>query len=160
MGLNKVLLLGHLGADPELRFTPTQNPVCNLNVATGEKRKNQDGEWVDHTEWHRVVVWGKQAENCANYLAKGRQVFVEGRIQTRKWQDQEGNTRYATDIVANNVQFISAGKQDAASAGPSMDEDYGQDSSQLSPQPTSTPVGRKPVKQSEPISLDDDDIPF
>jgi len=106
MSLNRVLILGHLGADPELRYTQGGTPVCNLRVATNDRRKDANGEWVDQTEWHAVVVFGKVAENCSKFLAKGRQVFVEGKLQTRKWQDQEGKDRYKTEIVAFAVQFI------------------------------------------------------
>lgn len=104
--LNKCFIMGRLGQDPELRYTQTQTPVVTLNVATSEFRSSKDGQRQEQTEWHRIVVWGKQAENCNKYLKKGRAVFVEGRIQTRSWDDKNGQKRYATDIVANNVQFM------------------------------------------------------
>ena len=90
MGINKVMLLGNLGKDPEVRYTPQQMAICQFSLATGERKKDTNGQWVDHTEWHNIVVFGKTAENCARFLKKGRQAFIEGRIRTRKWQDKEG----------------------------------------------------------------------
>lgn len=117
MSVNKVFLLGNLGQDPELRYTQSQSAVCTLSLATGERRKNAEGEWVDHTEWHSVVVWGKQAENCGKYLSKGSQAHIEGRLQTRKWQDKDGNDRYTTEIVATQINFVgSKGERSQAKA--------------------------------------------
>lgn len=110
-GVNKVILVGNLGQDPELKYTASGTAVCNFSVATSERFKNNQGEWQERTEWHRVVVWAKMAENCANYLSKGRQVYVEGSLRTRSWDDQEGNKRYMTEIVARDVQFLSGGQQ-------------------------------------------------
>ncbi|NBQ54633.1 MAG: single-stranded DNA-binding protein [Proteobacteria bacterium] len=104
--LNRVLIIGNLGQDPELRYTPNQVAVATLNVATTESRPGADGQRQEVTEWHRVIVWNKQAENCAKYLAKGRTVFVEGKLQTRSWEDKTGQKRYTTEIVAQNVQFL------------------------------------------------------
>ena len=109
--LNKAMIMGNLGQDPELRHTQNQNATATLSVATTEKWKDDIGQMKEKTEWHRVVVWGKQAENCAKYLTKGRTVFVEGRLQTRKWDDKDGSTKYTTEIVASNIQFIG-GKDD------------------------------------------------
>lgn len=110
--LNRVMIIGNLGQDPELRYTPNQTPVATFSVATTEYRSGADGQRQEVTEWHRVVVWSKVAENCAKYLAKGRTVFVEGRLQTRSWDDkQSGQKRYATEIVAQNVQFLSSPQQ-------------------------------------------------
>jgi single-strand DNA-binding protein len=107
--LNRVLLIGNLGQDPELRYTANQTAVATLNIATTDTRLGQDGQRQDITEWHRVVVWSKQAENCAKFLSKGRAVFVEGRLQTRSWEDKSGQKRYTTEIVAQNVQFLGGG---------------------------------------------------
>ena len=108
--LNRVLLIGNLGQDPELRYTQSQMAVATLNIATTDVRTDKEGKKVETTEWHRVVVWNKQAENCAKYLAKGRPVFVEGRLQTRSWDDKtSGQKRYTTEIVAQNVQFLGSG---------------------------------------------------
>jgi single-strand DNA-binding protein len=105
-GVNKVILIGNLGANPELRYTQGQQAVCNLRLATTEKWTDKSGQKQEATEWHRVVVWGKQAEICGQYLTKGRQIFVEGSIRTRQWQDQQGQKRYTTEIVARNVQML------------------------------------------------------
>src|SRR5947207_2508725 len=107
--VNKVILIGNLGADPELKYTPSNRPVCNLSVATNEVFKDKSGQRQEKTEWHRVTVWGDQAENCSKYLAKGRTVYVEGRLQTRSWDDKEGKKRYSTEIVADRVVFLSVG---------------------------------------------------
>ena len=100
--VNKAIILGNLGQDPELRYTTGGSAVCTLSIATTDVRKDQNGERQENTEWHRVVVWNKQAENCAKYLAKGRSVYVEGRIQTRSWEDQSGQKKYSTEVIAPN----------------------------------------------------------
>ncbi len=105
-GVNKVILIGNLGADPEIRYTPSGVAVANFRLATGETRTNKDGQKETKTEWHRIVAFGKLAEICGEYLAKGRQVYIEGRIQTRSWDDRDGNKRYTTEIVANNMQML------------------------------------------------------
>ena len=104
--LNKVMIIGRLGRDPELRYTQSGSPVASLNIATDESYTDREGNKVDRTEWHRVSVFQRQAENCANYLTKGSLVFVEGSLQTRKWQDQQGQDRYTTEIKAQRVQFL------------------------------------------------------
>jgi single-strand DNA-binding protein len=104
--VNKVILIGNLGRDPELRYTPGGQPVASFSVATNERWNDRDGKPQERTEWHRIVVWGKQAENCANYLAKGRPVYIEGRLQTREWEDKEGQKRQTTEVVAQTVQFL------------------------------------------------------
>lgn len=107
--VNRVILVGNLGADPELRHTNNNTAVASLNLATKEFRTERDGNRQEYTEWHRIVVWGRQAENCAKYLSKGRPVFIEGRLQTRSWEDKTGVKRFTTEIVANNVQFLGGG---------------------------------------------------
>jgi single-strand DNA-binding protein len=105
--VNKVILIGNLGADPELRYTPGGTAVVDLRIATNRRYKTRDGDWQEETEWHSVVVWSKQAENCKEYLAKGRTVYIEGRLQTRSWDDQKsGQKRYKTEVVADTVQFL------------------------------------------------------
>ena len=117
--VNKVIVLGNLGRDPELRHTPNGRAVCTLRVATNESwTDQQSGERQERTEWHQIVVWGRQAENCSQYLRKGRQVFVEGRLQTRKWQDKEGQDRWTTEIVADRVQFVGGGAGAGAGGSP------------------------------------------
>lgn len=105
-GVNKVIILGRLGSDPELRNTDGGNSVCNFSVATSEKYTDKQGQAQEKTEWHRIVVWGKLAEICGQYLSKGRQAYIEGKLQTRKWQNKEGHDQYTTEIVAASVQFI------------------------------------------------------
>ena len=127
-GVNKVMIIGRLGQDPELRQTGSGQAVCTLNVATSENWTDKEGQRQERTEWHRIVIWGKQAENSAKYLAKGRQVFVEGKLQTRSWETPQGEKRYTTEIVANNIQFLSSGAstgQSQSSGG--ADKDFSQD---------------------------------
>ncbi len=116
-GVNKVILLGHLGADPDMRYTPSGQGVCELRVATSESWNDKNGQRQERTEWHRVVVWGKRAEVCSKYLAKGRQVYIEGRIQTRTYDDKEGVKRYITEVIASDVQFIGGGKGEGGGGG-------------------------------------------
>ncbi len=118
--VNKAIILGNLGKDPELRQTANGKAVTTLRVATNESWSDQSGERQERTEWHSIVVWGRQAENCAQYLSKGRTVYVEGRLQTRKWQDKEGGDRYSTEIVADRVQFIGGGRDAAAASGQNL----------------------------------------
>jgi single-strand DNA-binding protein len=104
--LNKVMLIGNLGSDPEIKNVGSTS-VCKFSVATSEKWKDKDGQAQERTEWSRVNVWGKLAENCAKYLSKGKKVYVEGKLQTRSWDAEDGTKRYATDITAHTVQFLS-----------------------------------------------------
>lgn len=117
MSVNKVLLIGRLGNNPEIRYTNTGTAVANFNLATSENWNDKSGQRQERTEWHRVVVWGKLAELCEKYLAKGRQCFVEGRLQTRSWDDKDGNKKYTTEIVASTVQFLGTTQGAGASAG-------------------------------------------
>lgn len=123
--VNKVILVGNLGKDPQTRSTPNGQEVATLTVATSEKFKGKDGELQERTEWHTVVVWGKQAESCGKYLTKGRQVYVEGRLATRKWTDKEGVEKYTTEVVAENVKFLGQGERKNAQAGAGEDLGYG-----------------------------------
>jgi single-strand DNA-binding protein len=116
-GVNKVIIVGRLGADPELKSVGNSQSVARLNVATSENWTSKDGQKQERTEWHRVVVWGRQAENCAKHLSKGRQVYIEGRLQTRSWEDTtSGQKRYATEIVASTVQFLGGGSAERSSS--------------------------------------------
>ena len=125
MSLNKVMLIGNLGKDPELRFTPSGRAVARFPIATSEQWTDQQGQRQDRTEWHNVVVWGKQAETCGQYLSKGRQVFVEGSIRSRQYDDKEGQKRYITEVIAQRVQFLGGrggdGGSRAGSGGGSSD---------------------------------------
>ncbi|MBL7664765.1 MAG: single-stranded DNA-binding protein [Bacteriovoracaceae bacterium] len=125
MSVNKVIILGRLGQDPELKYTPTGSAVCNFSVATSDNWTDKSGQKQEKTEWHRVVVWGKLAELCNQYLSKGRQVFLEGKLQTRSWDDKDGNKRYTTEVLANTVQFIGATQ--GAGAGASASNEYNQE---------------------------------
>jgi single-strand DNA-binding protein len=149
MSLNKVMIIGNLGRDPELRYTQSGSAVANLNIATNESWVDKNQQMQERTEWHRVVVWGRQAENCEKYLAKGRQVYVEGRLQTREWQDKDGVTKYTTEIVAQNVQFLSGGAG-GGGGGFSGGGGGGGGFDQSGPAP----------EESFDQSFNDDDIPF
>ena len=109
-GLNKVTLIGNLGKDPEIRSTQSGTSVCNLRMGVTERRKEGDN-WKDHTEWFSVVCFGKTAENAGRFLKKGRQVYVEGRLQTRSWEDKEGQTRYTTEVIANQLLFLGSARE-------------------------------------------------
>ena len=137
--INKVILIGRLGADPEVRYTPDGTMIVNFRIATDESYKNKQGEKVSKTEWHRIVVFGKLAEICGNYLGKGRLVFIEGRLQTRTWDDKDGNKRSLTEIIASNMQMLESKGQSGSGKGQdiSMDEPF--------------PGGEEPIA---------DDIPF
>lgn len=113
-GINKVILIGHLGADPELRYTPSGTPVANFRVATTERWVNKQGERSENTEWHRVVAWGKLGEFCGQYLSKGKQVYIEGKLRTRSWEGRDGNKRWTTEIVAQKLQLL--GRPEATTA--------------------------------------------
>jgi len=152
--VNKVILVGNLGSDPELKYTPSNRPVCNLSVATNEVWKDKAGQKQEKVEWHRVNVWGDQAEHCSKYLAKGRTVYIEGRLQTRKWQDKEGKDRYSTEVVADRVVFLGGqGPGAEGGGGPSggaKKRGWG-DESQTPTAAADGPSGPPPG---------DDDIPF
>ncbi|AJE02332.1 single-stranded DNA-binding protein [Geobacter pickeringii] len=131
--LNKVMLIGNLGKDPEVRYTPAGTAVASFSLATSEKFKNKNGEWEERTEWHNVVLWGRQAEVAGEYLSKGKTVYIEGRLQTRKWQDKDGRDRWSTEVVGEKMQMLSArgegggrpagrGGDAGFSGGPGFDE--------------------------------------
>ncbi len=151
-GVNKAILIGNLGRDPEIRYSPSGAAVANVNIATTDSwRDKQSGEQQERTEWHRIVFFGRLAEIVGEYLKKGSQVYVEGRIQTRKWQDKEGNDRYTTEIVANDMQML--GGRGGGSGGGS-NEDYNQDAGYSG-------GGSSSSSSSSGASEDfDDDIPF
>jgi single-strand DNA-binding protein len=109
MSVNKVILIGNLGRDPEVRFTGGGRAVANFRIATSEVFSDAQGQRQERTDWHNIVVWGKQAETCGQYLAKGRQVYIEGSLRTRSYDDKDGNKRYVTEVVAQRVQFLGGG---------------------------------------------------
>lgn len=163
--LNKVMIIGHLGADPELRYAQNGSPIANLRIATDESYTDRDGNRVDRTEWHRVVVFQRSAEICSQYLHKGSLVYVEGRLQTRKWQDQNGQDRYSTEIRADRVQFLdrknSGGEGDMASGyapqAPRQSAPRSQYSRQA-PKPQQDYDDLGPAFPSEASTMDD--VPF
>jgi single-strand DNA-binding protein len=157
MSVNKVIILGRLGQDPEIKKTNTGIAVTQLNVATSDRRKDANGQWVDSTEWHRVAVFGVTAENCAKYLRKGREVYLEGKIQTRKWQDKEGKDRYTTEILANIVHFVG-GKGGESSDSSNFEGNNGSDYGDSHLAGSSRGVAA--LKVADEVGLDDDDIPF
>jgi single-strand DNA-binding protein len=138
----KTVIVGRLGTDPELRYTPAGTPVANMSVATSEKYKGQGGSIQEKTEWHRVVAFGKAAENCSQYLTKGRLVLVEGTLQTDKWQDQQGNDRYTTKIKVFRVVFLGGQSQSQGQQG----QDYTQ---QSSPPPWNQGQQPQPQQQAQ-----------
>lgn len=143
-GVNKVILIGHLGADPETRAMPSGMTVANLRVATSESwRDKQSGEMKEQTEWHNVVLFGRLGEIAGEYLRKGSQVYIEGRLRTRKWQDKNGNDRYTTEIVANDMQMLGGARGGAGGFEPRERADR--------PEPVSTSTEQDEF---------DDDIPF
>jgi single-strand DNA-binding protein len=131
-GVNKVIIIGRLGADPEVKTVSGGNTVARLSVATSENWTDREGKKQERTEWHRVVVWGKLAELCGKYLSKGRQAYIEGRLQTRSWEDQQGQKKYTTEIVANTVQFLGGGQ--GASTSSHGADDFG--SQDFGPEPS------------------------
>jgi single-strand DNA-binding protein len=127
-GVNKAILIGFLGKDPEVRYTKSGTAVCSFSLATNESWKDKDGQKQDRTEWHRIVAWGKLGEICGEYLFKGKQVYIEGRIQTREWEDSDGNKRQTTEIVANNMTMLGqAGDNQSGRQGRPAPEPEGDD---------------------------------
>lgn len=162
--VNKVILVGNLGRDPEIRYLPSGDAVANITIATSSKYKGKDGNMVEETEWHRVTFFGKLAEIAGQYLKKGRPVYVEGRIKTRKYTDKDGVEKFATDIIANEMQML--GGREGMGEPSGADEGGGGGYSRQAPAsrpPASAPAQRQAPAQAKPSSgFDDmdDDIPF
>ncbi len=148
-GVNKAILIGRLGADPEVRFAGSGTAIANVNIATSERFTDRQGEKQERTEWHRVVMFGRLAEIAQQYLKKGRQVYIEGRLQTRQWEDKEGQKRYTTEIVANVMQMLGS-RSDGGGDG----DFQSQDQPKQSAQPMAAPSG------GDSTPADDDDLPF
>ena len=144
MSVNKAILVGNLGKDPELRYTPSGTAVCTFSLATSERFKNKQGEQQERTEWHNIVVWAGLAEICGKYLTKGKQVYIEGRIQNRSYDDRDGNKRYISEIVANEMQMLSRSGDQGGGGG------------SRPPIPSEEPS----ASSQEPPFNPDDDIPF
>ncbi len=136
-GINKVILIGNLGADPDVRYTPSGKAVANFRIATSEQWTNKDGGKEERTEWHKIVAWGRLGEICGEYLRKGKQVYIEGRLQTKMWEDRDGNKRYTTEVVAQGMQMLGV----AGKAGKTESTDE-----------------RFPME--EPVTVPEDEIPF
>jgi single-strand DNA-binding protein len=160
MSLNKCMIIGNLGRDPEMRYTPSGQAVTQFTVATNRNFKDQQGEWQKETEWFRVVVWGQQAERAAENLRKGNKVYVEGRIQTRQWEDQTGQKRYTTELVANQVSSLERRDRGDEEAPFPDESPSGSARAASSASPSS---GGAPARTSEPPASsgeDFDDLPF
>lgn len=153
--VNKVILIGNLGQDPELKYLPSGKAVTNFSIATTENWKDQDGNKQEKTEWHNIVLWGRQAEIAKEYLAKGRPVYIEGRLQTRSWDDQDGNKRYRTEIVGDRMQFLGS-RGDGGSGG--SGGSGGGASAPMSSQPANAGAG--PQGGGGNGGGPDDDLPF
>ncbi len=151
MSVNKVILIGNLGKDPELRYTAAGTAVANFSLATSERYKDRGGQQQEKTEWHNIVVWRQLAEICGKYLQKGKQIYIEGRIQTRSYDDKDGNKRYITEIVADEMRMLGrAGDENNAGAAPRREP------CQERPQPSRA----QETSYEEPPFNPDDDIPF
>ena len=158
-GVNKVILIGNAGADPELRYTPGGSAVSNFSIATNESWTNSSGERQERTEWHRIVVWGRLAEICNQYLRKGSKVYIEGKLQTSSWEGQDGVKRYTTEVVARDMQLLDSRGD--------MDGNYGggaPQSQQAAPQPQATAATAQSPDDggagADPSYTADDDLPF
>ena len=140
-GINKAILIGRLGREPEVRYTPSGVAVANFSIATSEEWKDREtGEKQERTEWHKIVAWRRLGEICGEYLKKGSQVYIEGRLQTRDWEDRDGNRRYTTEIIAQNMQMLDrAGSVGRDMGAPSKEDGF---------------------PMEEPVSIPEDDIPF
>jgi single-strand DNA-binding protein len=184
-GVNKVIIVGNLGNDPEIRYMPNGNAVANLSIATSESWKDQQGAQQERTEWHKVTMYRRLAEIAGEYLKKGSQIFIEGKLQTRKWQDQQGNDRYTTEIIADNMQMMGGGGQgggqNAQGGGghqqrpaqqnsggqaaydqskPQQNSGGGQGGYNQNSQQSQQQAPQQAPKMSEPDIDFDDDIPF
>lgn len=140
MSFNKVILVGNLGRDPELRYTPQGTPVCSFSMATNERRKDKTGEMQDNTTWFRVTLWGRQAETASQYLTKGRPVYIEGRLRVEEWTDRDGKARYTLEVHGTDMQFIGGRTDEAAMA--------------------KSAAASEPANAPAPADVSDDDIPF
>lgn len=153
-GVNKVILIGNLGQDPELRYTGSGTAVCNMRLATNESYKDRDGQLVEKTEWHNVVAWARLAEICGEYLKKGAQVYFEGSLQTRSWEDRDGNTRYTTEVKVREMMML-----DSRGGGGDFDQSGGDYYDQRRPQQRQPQTAASDAG-GEDTFAPDDDLPF
>ncbi len=145
MSYNKIILIGNLGRDPELRYTPQGDAVCDFSIAINDRKRDKSGEYQDVTTWFKVTLWRKLAENASKYLAKGKQVYIEGRLEIDEWQDRDGNNRFTPAVTATEMRFLGGGRGDEMSSGSDNVDDFNDSASD------------KTASQSTPS---DDDIPF
>jgi single-strand DNA-binding protein len=159
MSFNKITLVGYLGRDPELRYTPQGTALCKMSIATTERRKNVAGESEEHTTWFRVTVWARQAELANEYLAKGRQVYVEGRLRIEEYTDREGQKRFSAEVNATDIQFLG---QRVEHPNPAATEEVASEEKvkPAEPKSSSKPSKSKRSSAEELVSIEEDDIPF
>lgn len=155
-GINKVILVGNLGRDPEMRYTQNGVAVCSFSLATSETYKDRtSGEKVTQTEWHNIILWRGLAETAEKYLRKGSSVYIDGKIRTRKWEDQQGQTRYTTEIIADTMQMLDRRDSSAAPAQPAA-----QPTAQPTAQPAAAPAQHAPEPEQPSAAPEPDDLPF
>ena len=151
MSFNKIILIGNLGRDPELRYTPQGDAVCSFSMATNERKKDKSGEFQDVTTWFKITLWRRLAENASKYLTKGRPVYVEGRLRIEEWTDRDGKNRYTLEINATDLQFLGGGNPDGSYSDAPADNEYSQTND------FQTDSGTPPASAAAPS---DEDIPF
>jgi len=164
MSFSKIILVGNLGRDPELRYTPAGDAVCDFSMATNEKRKDKSGEYQDVTTWFKITLWRRNAENAAKYLSKGKPVYIEGRLRVDEWTDRDNNTRFTLVVDATDMHFISAGRGEGGdySGGGGDDEEYATHSGPPQAASASSSASAAPSPAPKPVATPagDDDIPF
>ena len=152
--VNKAILVGNLGKDPEVKYVSENNPVANFSIATTDRFKDKSGNWQDATEWHNIVAWGRLAEVAEKFLRKGKQVYVEGKLRTRTYDDKEGNKRYVTEVLADTIQMLGRKEDDGSGGGSEYNQDnqrsYQNNRSESAPQQQS----------AASVQVDEDDLPF
>ncbi|MDX2043074.1 MAG: single-stranded DNA-binding protein [Acidobacteriota bacterium] len=161
MSFNKITIIGYLGRDPELRYTPQGTAVCKMSVATTERRKNSIGESEEHTTWFRVTVWGRQAELANEYLGKGRQVYVEGRLRLEEYADREGNPRISAEVTATDIQFLGTRNEFAPPQISSVENRIEVENQETKAVPANSKAAKSKRAASRPlVSIEEDEIPF
>lgn len=153
------MLIGHLGGDPEVRYTPGKTAVASFNIATNESYKDSEGQMVDRTEWHRIVAWDRLAEVCGNYLKKGTLVYIEGSLQTRSWEDKDGQKRFTTEIKARDMQILTP-KEGGSNGGGNFTSEPAYRPQQASAAPSNRSSSPSHSKNQDPFNPADDDLPF
>lgn len=147
MSFNKITIIGNLGRDPELRYTPQGTAVCDFSVAVNDRKRDKAGEWQDVTTWFKITFWGKQAENASKYLTKGRQAYIEGRLQVEEWTDRDGNNRYTLAVQGSDIQFLGDGRGEGGDHQGSSESSY-------------TASASNDDFSGQASTATDDDIPF